>query len=200
MDRVAFADAIVTFASYRKHALIDRLRKGNVHKLTNESCYRRSLERYATTERDALRNLEPDSALLYLAIVAKHCGESEAIKLANDLRRIASIDGVTIQLETSDYDPSQTTAHIHDELATEWCDYHGALDGGTWEECDGPEFCYDILQWYPGQIQALQKEGYHFDFSQYSEPSEEEIEILKHAATCIDCDCDYSKSEEHVLR
>jgi len=34
IDRYDFADAIATFANYRDHSLIERLRRGRVEKLT----------------------------------------------------------------------------------------------------------------------------------------------------------------------
>lgn len=199
IDRIDFADALVTFARFRKSSpLGKRIEASRVKDLSSESSYGwRDSER---DEREALAGLEPGAALAYLGLVAKHIGEDTAVKLACDINRINRIDGVEIILETSDYDPFQTTAHIHDELASEWCDAHGSLDGGTWEECDGPEFCYDIINWYPGQIDALQKEGYDFNFSQYVEPDDEQIAVGNHLANCDECDYDYSKGEEHARK
>jgi len=207
IDRYDFADAIMTFACYRDHTLIDRLasKASKVSALSNmgwphkQSRRRRGSNSYETTERQAVQSLEPGAALAYLALVAKNAGESEAIKLANEIHRINRADGVTIQLETSDDDPTQFTAHIADELADEWCEAHGALDGGTWECADGPDFCYDILYWRPRLIEELQKEGFDFDFSQFSEPDERDIAVAMHASECSECEYDWHKANDHLV-
>lgn len=202
MDRQDFADAIVTFATYRDHALIERLRAGNVADISNESLYpktRVGRRRYATTERQAVENLEGGAAALYILIVAKRCGEDEALKLANEIVRINDPAGVTIYLQNSDDDPTMINVHIQDEIASEWVDAHGSLEGSTWEQADGPEFQYDSFYWRPGIIEELHKKGFDLDMSEYGEPDERDVKIAEHSGECGECEYDWHEAEKHMI-
>ncbi len=191
-DRLAIVDAYAAYAQGNK-VMRDRMHNTPAAHLSNLSTYS-----YKYSVWETISSLDDATREHYFELVGKLEGYSKADELRHNWERIGRKDGVTIFLETSDEDPFRTTAHIHDRIASAWCDAHGSLDGGTWEECDGPEFCYDILNWHPGQIEALQAEGYNFNFSQYSEPDERDIEIMNHAAECESCQYDYSQAKEHA--
>ncbi len=193
-DRLAIVDAYVTFANaYKDKALTDRLHGSRACKASNASLYS-----YRESVWEAIDSLDEEYRPDFYALVAKRKGAAVATQLEADYARIQDPAGVVIHLETSDDDPTRCTAHIHDVIADAWCNAHGSLDGGTWECCDGPEFCYDILNWHPGQIEALQAQGYRFDFSAYSEPNEHDIAVMSHASECEDCQWDYRKGEKHL--
>ena len=48
-----------------------------------------------------------------------------------------------------------------------WADMQGALDGGTWETCDGNDMVYDFGMDRPSLIKDLEEEGYQLDTSEY---------------------------------
>jgi hypothetical protein len=100
---------------------------------------------------------------------------------------------------TSD-DPTQFFATVTGPYADQWADFHGSLDGGTWERVDGPTHVYDILLWRPGLFDELMADGYIFDLSEYSEPDENDLAIAQHAADCEACSYDWHKAEKDIRR
>lgn len=190
-NRVAIVDAYIAYArTHEDKQLLERLRKGNAANISDLS-----LHFYRDTVWDVIRELDETSRDAYWALLARLDQEST---IRADFARIDRVDGVTIHLETSDDDPFRITAHIHDPIASAWCDAHGALAGGTWEESDGPEFCYDILTWHPNLISELLAEGYDLDLSLCSDPDEEERAVMMHAWECDACQYDYSQAVDHL--
>jgi len=103
-----------------------------------------------------------------------------------------------IKLSNSDDDPTQIVAVVEGEYADKWAEYHGSLDGGTWDRADGPRFVYDLLYWRRGLLEQLKGEGYVFDESEYCEPEESDLAIAKHATECAECSGDWHKAERHM--
>lgn len=199
LPREVFADAIVAYAAQRSPDLKARLHPAGSRGTRVLHLAETSLYGYKS-EWEELRYLSDDAREVYFSLVAQREGAKEAEELRANYERIDRPDGVTIVLETSDYDPFQITAHIQDPIADAWADAHGSLDGGTWECCDGPDFVYDILYWRPGLIEELQAEGFDLDCSQLYEPGEEETAIATHAGECDACQGDYRQAEEHVSK
>jgi len=104
----------------------------------------------------------------------------------------------TVKLSNSADDPTQIFAIVEGTYADQWADYHGSLDGGTWECADGPTFVYDILSWRPGLFDELEGEGYSFDYSEFSGPDDNDLAIARHAAECDACSYDWQKAEKHL--
>jgi hypothetical protein len=147
---------------------------------------------------DVLDNLESEALAGYFELVCRYLGKEAAETAIDEWRRINSVDGVEIVVVSSDDDPTRVDFHIQDPLAHEWAERHGSLDGGTWESCDGPEFVYDSTYWHPKLFEELQAEGFDFDFSQYSEPDEHDLEVSEHAGNCDECEYDWHKADEHL--
>jgi hypothetical protein len=147
---------------------------------------------------DVLDALTPEAFAGYFQLVKRHLGESEAIRLSDEWARINDPAGVEIIVQNSDVDPTRINFHVSDPIANEWAEKHGSLDGGTWECADGPEFIYDSTYWHPGIFDELRKEGYVFDFSEYGEPDEHDLEVARHASECTECQYDWHAGEEHL--
>ena len=47
-------------------------------------------------------------------------------------------------------------------------------------------------------IEELQKEGFRFDFSNFIEPDERDLEIARHASECGECEYDWRAASEHL--
>jgi len=123
-----------------------------------------------------------------------------AVGLADCYARAHAADGVTIVVTNSDDDPTRVDFTIQDRIANAWADRHGSLDGGTWEACDGEDFVYDSTYWHDDLFAELRKEGFRFDFSQYGEPDEHDLDVMRHACDCDECQGDYHAGEEHLSK
>jgi hypothetical protein len=137
--------------------------------------------------------------------VAKHESPQRAADLSADYARIQDPAGVTIRVENSDDDPFTISFSVSDPgdsdegIADAWADRHGALMGGTWEACDGPDFVHDYGHWYPGCFDKLKE--YDLDLSVYSEPEEDDLAIARHMHDCPACSRDdFQRAKEHCER
>ena len=153
---------------------------------------------YGDTHWETLDALDDDAArAVYMCIVAKHEGAAIAADYWKNYCRIHDPRGVTIRVSSSDDDPFAITFIVQDDIANAWAEAHGSIAGGTWECPDeDPSFVYDCAFWYPGIWEKLAE--YDLDFSEWSDPDEDEIAIAQHARECPVCDGDYRTAEEHV--
>lgn len=194
MNRYHVVNAYVAYVTlHGDKKLAERLRKPAIHDLADH-CF--SL-RCDYNESDVLDRLESEELAIYFGLVHKLNGEAAFAEEVDTWRRINSIDGVEIIVENSDDDPTRVDFHINDPIAGQWADKHGSLDGGTWES-DGAGFCYDSTYWHPKLFEELQKEGFSFDFSQYGEPDEHDLEVSRHACDCDECQGDWRQGEKHL--
>lgn len=72
---------------------------------------------------------------------------------------------LTVVVDSRDDDPFSVSFDVHGPHADHWADHVGAIDGGTWESCDGEDFVYDIGSLRPGCYAAWKAEGYKLDLS-----------------------------------
>lgn len=186
-----------TWLTDAKDKIRARLAKPAVRDIT-DVCRPYSSRRGFIERADVLDALEPEAFAGYFQLVKRHLGESEAIRLSDEWARINATDGVEIIVQNSDDDPTRVDFHVQDPIANEWAEKHGSLDGGTWECADGPDFIYDSTYWHPGLFEELRKEGYVFDFSEYGEPDEHDLEVARHASECEECQYDWHAGEEHL--
>ena len=120
----------------------------------------------------------------YFGLVDKRLGRAFANSALEDFAKVGWPWGVTVYVQGSDDDPFRVNFHVSDPIASDWADANGSLDGGTWETVDGPDFVYDTGQWSPDLWDRLRKEGFDLDFSEWSDPDEDDLAAARHARNC----------------
>ena len=135
---------------------------------------------------------------IYLALVLRLEGVDAAEKARREVR--PEVGDVTIVVENSDDDPFYVMLTVSDPNAEAWADMDQTIDGSSWEGTDVPSLVYTITSWREGLFDELRAQGYKLDFSQYSEPGEDEIAVMKHAIDCDVCrdHMDFRRAEKHV--
>lgn len=154
------------------------------------------------TPYETLRRLEPGALEVYFALVDRFQGRAKANEAILSYARVGWPWGVTVHVENSDDDPFRVSFHVSDEIASDWADANGSLDGGTWETADGTDFVYDCGQWHEDLFENLRKEGYDLDLSSWNDPDEEDLALARHAHGCEECQehWDFDKIREHVAK
>lgn len=201
-DRQAMADAFVTFAMQNDSG------EEQIHARLTSKCKRtRKLSTIGLTRHshnsqwEAIDALDEVAREHYFALLRMLVGAEEGQKIVANYERIQKIDGVTIKLSNREDDPFVITFEIHDEIADAWANAHGSVCGGTWECADmGTSFVYDMGSWYADLFDELKEEGYKLDFSEYSEPDEQDLAIINHAMECPKCanHGDFQAAKKHV--
>jgi hypothetical protein len=145
-----------------------------------------------------LRSLEDSALQAYFGLVDKLQGREAANAALLLYARVGWPDGLTVHVTNSDDDPFRVNFHAYSEIASDWADAQGALDGGTWEGED--EFIHDSGMWDSKLFDRLRAEGYRLDLSEWSDPEPEDHETAKHISECYACQdhWDFSKAREHM--
>jgi hypothetical protein len=145
-----------------------------------------------------LSRLEPGALEVYFALVDRYHGRKEANEAILRHARVQWPDGVTVHVENSDSDPFRVDFHAFGDIASDWADVHGALDGGTWENDEG--MIYDSGYWHKDLFDNLRKEGFKLDLSSWNDPDEGDHAAARHASNCEECQehWDWDRIREHM--
>jgi hypothetical protein len=202
MSRLSFnredvVDAIFVYASQHPSSdLRARAEKADrARKLSSHGLYS-----HGSSVWEAIDSLEETARPHYFALVEKLEGKPAADELRSNYDRIQKVNGVEIKVTNDGDDPFSVMFEIHDVIADAWADAHGSLCGGTWECPDkDTSFVYDMGSWHATLFDELMAEGYDLDFSEWSDPEEEDHAIVKHWMECPKCKgTDFGQSKKHV--
>lgn len=195
-DRQAVADALITFASHNDT-------KGMRERILTKCNRTRDLSSIGLhpnheTQWEAIDSLDEAAREHYFELLRRELGE-EGQEIVDNYLRIQDVAGVEIKVSSRDHDPFEVHFEISDVIADAWADAHGSLCGGTWETAGGTDFVYDIGMWHPGLWDELKKEGYNLDFSEWSDPDEDDLAIANHLGECPECEGkDFAAAKKHV--
>ena len=192
-DRQAVVDALLTYALHNT----ETTRKAVFEKFPR-ACKLASIPLFTeTTQWEAIDRLDEDAREHYFARLRRDGAEGEQI--IETYERIQRKDGVTVKVSNCEDDPFMVQFEVSDEIADAWADAHGSLCGGTWETADGTDFVYDSGVWYEGLFDELKAEGFNLDFSEWSDPEEEDFAIAKHWHECPQCEgTDFERAKKHM--
>jgi hypothetical protein len=190
-SRQAIIDAYVTFAYLHAgeassiegvawRARVEGLRsRGNVYL----ACWK------GRSQFEAIDDLDEDSRPHYFALLKRLLSDGEGEQIREDFERSREKNGVKINVNNNDDDPTLVEFRVLDRIACMWAERDQTIAGDSWgAEGDGEDsYAYASTYWHPKLFADLKAEGYDLDLGAYSEPNENDLRVAEHRYECEDC-------------